>query len=74
MRPTGARVKPYYTLSEYAALTGATLRSVQRRADRGTLATGRVGKYRVVYLVQIQAENPDLWASIALALQVAGKK
>lgn len=69
-----AEVKAFYSLKEYAILTGQTLKAVQHQADRGVLRTGRVPgkKMRVVFLSQLKGEHPDLWASLATASQVRG--
>lgn len=67
------KLKPWYTLREYAALIGQTLTAVRRQADRGTLATIRLndGKKspRVVTLATFAAEKPDLYASLAMVAQ-----
>ena len=67
---TAATLKPWYTLAEYARLTGDPLAVVKRRADRGTLRTGRIGKKRVIYLITLMAENADLYASLVAVEQV----
>ena len=66
----GFHIKPWYTLREYADMTGTPIGTVRRQADRGTLQAGREGGRRVIYLATVQAQNPERWASIVLALQV----
>ena len=64
------RLKEWYTLSEYATLTGQTLKAVRHQADRGTLPTqkmtGAKKSWRVVYLATVAVEKPDLFASTSL--------
>lgn len=62
-------LKPWYSLAEYARLCGESLAAVKRRADRGTLQVGRIGKKRVIFLSVLIAEKPDLYASIVAAEQ-----
>lgn len=64
------KLKPRYTLREYADITGDSYEAVRSRADRGTLATSRLtrGKksWRVVLLATFAAEEPDLYASLVM--------
>jgi hypothetical protein len=64
------QLKPWYTLAEYARLTGEPLSTVKDQATRGTLHTSRRGKKRVIYLSHLMAENPDLYNSLVLVEQV----
>lgn len=57
-------LKLRYTLREYARLTGQTVAAVRKQAQRGTIRTHREGKMHVIYLSQIQDENPTKWAAI----------
>lgn len=65
-----AKLKPRYTLREYADLTQQTLKAVQRQADRGVLPTekmtGAKKSWRVICLATLAAEKPDLFASLSL--------
>lgn len=66
-------LKEWYTLREWAALTGQRFYTVQRQADRGTLKTGRLGNKsrgkRVVFIASLAADNPDLYASLSMMAQ-----
>jgi len=65
-----ALIKPYYYLTEYAAITHESLATVKQWASRGVLKTGRIGKRRVVWLDDIITENPELFRSITEAEQL----
>ena len=70
--------KPWYDLREYAAMTEQTYTAIRRRADRGTLKTGRLGKNgrgkRVIFLATLRADCPDLYASLVEAARLRGRK
>lgn len=61
----------WYTLREYAELTGQTMRAVQGQATRGTLPIARLGKKtngrKIILTARLAADYPDLLASILLA-------
>lgn len=71
--PGNPALKTWYTLRQWATLTEQRFYTVQRQADRGTLKTGRLGNKsngkRVVYIATIAADNPDLYASLAMMAQ-----
>lgn len=71
--PGNPALKEWYTLSQWAKLTGQRLYAVRRQADRGTLKTGRLGNKsngkRVVFIASLAADNPDLYASLAMMAQ-----
>lgn len=63
-------LKPWYTLREYAYLTGENFETVKKQATRGKLKTIKKGGRRVVTLSHLQESAPEMWASIVLRLQV----
>jgi hypothetical protein len=71
-REPTTKLLAWYTLAEFASMTGRPLRQIRGMAERGTLRTSKLGKVRVIYLTQLQAEEPDLWAAITHRLQIVG--
>lgn len=57
-------LKAWYTLREYAEMTGENIETVRSQNKRGTLPTSLKDGRWVIYLDSIAAERPDLWGSL----------
>lgn len=70
------KVKVWYTLREYAALTGENLHTVRKQRARGQLPAQRKGQVWVIYLDDLASMQPSLWASLQRkgALEKTGKR
>lgn len=58
------RRPPFYTLREFAEMTGETLTAVRKRADRGTLRTKMHAGRRVIWHSDLEEMFPELVASL----------
>jgi hypothetical protein len=69
------KVKTWFTLREYAYLSGETYRAVVKQRQRGTLPVpaSRKGKQWVIYFAALVGGAPELWASIVTKFQLENR-
>lgn len=57
-------LKAWYTLAEFAEMTGQKLETVRTQRKRGHIPARRYGHKWIIYLDELRRNAPELWASI----------
>ncbi len=67
---TGLKVQESYTLIEFAALAGVSAKRLREVLRSAVITSRRVGGRHRIFIADIEARIPELWASVLICVRV----